>query len=108
VPVAHVSIDDHTGASSAYVGMTRGHANNTAHLVAETLDDARRQWIDVFGRDRADLGPAHAARLAAEAVDRYGPKAKRPARRPPTPARHVEDDFSYRPPSQTQGPSIGL
>jgi conjugative relaxase-like TrwC/TraI family protein len=107
-PVSHVSVGDHTGASSAYVGMTRGHQNNTAHLVAESLEEARRQWIDVFGRDRADLGPAHAARLAAEAVDRYGPNAKRPARRPPAPARRVEDDFAYRPPSQAQGPSIGL
>jgi len=76
VPIAHVSIGDHTGASSAYVGMTRGHENNTAHLVADTLDDARRQWIDVFGRDRADLGPTHAAKLAAEAVERYGPTAR--------------------------------
>jgi conjugative relaxase-like TrwC/TraI family protein len=76
VPVAHTSIGDHTGASSAYVGMTRGHQNNTAHLVADTLEEARRQWIDVFGRDRADLGPAHAARLAAEAIDRYGPQAR--------------------------------
>jgi hypothetical protein len=76
--------------------------------VAESLEEARRQWIDVFGRDRADLGPAHAARLAAEAIDRYGLNAKRPARRPPTPARRVEDDFGYRPPSQAQGPSIGL
>ncbi|MGA8247544.1 MAG: MobF family relaxase [Nocardioides sp.] len=108
VPAVHVAVGDHTGASSAYVGMTRGHENNTAHLVADTLDDARRQWIDVFGRDRADLGPTHAARLAADAVDRYGPKAKRPARRPPTPARRVEDDFGYRPPAQAQGPSIGL
>jgi exodeoxyribonuclease V alpha subunit len=108
VPIAHVSIGDHTRASAAYVGMTRGHHHNTAHLVAPTLEDARWQWIDVFGRDRADLGPTHAARLAADAVDRYGPKAKRPARRPPTPARQVEGDFGYRPPSPAQGPSIGL
>jgi conjugative relaxase-like TrwC/TraI family protein len=75
VPVSHVSVGDHTGASSAYVGMTRGHHRNTAHFVAESLDDARRQWVDAFGRDGADLGPTHAARLAADAVDRYGPTA---------------------------------
>ncbi|HEY3530856.1 MAG TPA: MobF family relaxase [Nocardioides sp.] len=85
VPSAHVSVGDHTGASSAYVGMTRGHHRNTAHLVAPTLEDARRQWVEVFGRDRADLGPAHAARLAAEAVERYGPAA--PGARPASPAR---------------------
>jgi exodeoxyribonuclease V alpha subunit len=108
VPIAHVAVGDHTGASSAYVGMTRGHQSNSAHLVAESLEEARRQWIDVFGRDRADLGPAHAAGLAAEAVDRYGPKAKRPAPRPQAPARRLDDDFGYRPPSQAPGPSIGL
>jgi hypothetical protein len=85
VPSAHVSVGDHTGASSAYVGMTRGHENNTAHLVADSLEEARRQWVEVFGRDRADLGPAHAARLAAEAVERYGPDA--PRARPASPAR---------------------
>ncbi|HEY3479409.1 MAG TPA: MobF family relaxase, partial [Streptomyces sp.] len=88
VPSAHVSVGDHTGASSAYVGMTRGHDRNTAHLVAPTLEEARRQWVEVFGRDRADLGAAHAARLAAEAVDRYGPNAPgAPAASPARPAR---------------------
>jgi exodeoxyribonuclease V alpha subunit len=53
--------------------MTPGRDTNTAHLVAESLDDAKKQWIDVFSRDRADLGPEHARRLAAEAIDRYGP-----------------------------------
>jgi exodeoxyribonuclease V alpha subunit len=86
VPVSHVSVGDHTGASSAYVGITRGHKNNTAHLVAESLDEARRQWIDVFGRDRSDLGPGHAAGLAAEAVERYGPHT-----RPTSPARPAPD-----------------
>ena len=51
-----------TGAAAAYVGMTRGRDSNTAHLVADSVEDARRQWIEVFARDRADLGPAHAAR----------------------------------------------
>ena len=108
VPSSHVSVGDHTGASSAYVGMSRGHQHNTAHLVADSLEQARRQWIDVFCRDRADLGPAHAARLAAEAIDRYGPKANRPARRPSASAPRHEDDLGYRSPMQTSGPSIGL
>ena len=75
VQTAHVLIGDHTSASSAYVGMTRGRDRNTAHLVAPTPQDARRQWVEVFGRDRADLGPTHAARRAAEEIDRYGPNA---------------------------------
>jgi exodeoxyribonuclease V alpha subunit len=72
VTSAHRLISDQTGAAAAYVGMTRGRVNNVAHIAAESLDDARRQWIDVFGRDRADLGPAHAAKTAADDVDRYG------------------------------------
>jgi len=59
-PISHVVIGEHTGAASAYVGMTRGRERNVAHLVAESVEDARRQWVEVFGRDRADLGPAHA------------------------------------------------
>jgi exodeoxyribonuclease V alpha subunit len=72
VDAAHVLIGEHTGASAAYVAMTRGRHTNTAHLVAVDLDDARQQWVDVFARDRSDLGPAHARRLAIDAVDRYG------------------------------------
>jgi exodeoxyribonuclease V alpha subunit len=72
VGAAQVAIGDTTGAAAAYVAMTRGRNGNTAHLVAESAEEARRQWVEVFGRDRADLGPAHAKRQAIEAVDRYG------------------------------------
>ncbi len=51
--------------------MTRGRAANTAHLIADSVQDAREQWVAVFARDRADLGPAHAAELAAREADRY-------------------------------------
>ena len=78
VPTAHVLVGEHTGAASAYVGMTRGRERNVAHLVAETTDDARRQWVEVFGRDRADLGPSHALQQA-----RVG---RRPLRSDSTPA----------------------
>ena len=71
VLAAHVVIGEHTGAGSAYVGMTRGRTANTAHLVASDLDDAREQWIAVFARDRADLGPGHAAELAAAEAASY-------------------------------------
>jgi hypothetical protein len=73
VAASHVLVGEHTGAASAYVAMTRGREHNVAHLVAESVEDARRQWCEVFDRDRADLGPSHAAGLAAEAIDRYGP-----------------------------------
>lgn len=108
VPVSHVLIGDHTGAASAYVAMTRGRERNVAHLVAESVEDARKQWIDVFGRDRADLGPAHARGLAADAIDRYGPKAKAPAIRPPAPVRRPEPDVGYRPRAPMSGPGIGF
>ncbi|MEJ7796374.1 MAG: MobF family relaxase [Nocardioides sp.] len=75
---AHLVIGEATGAAAAYVGMTRGRHHNTAHLVAETIDDARALWVEVFSRDRADLGPAHAAQYAAEAIDRYGPQPTQP------------------------------
>lgn len=98
VDSAHLVIGDATGAASAYVGMTRGRHSNVAHLVAESAEDARRHWIEVFSRDRADLGPTRAAGQAAEDIDRYGPQAPRPSpglqaamlqtgvRRPPEPA----------------------
>ncbi|MDQ6849681.1 MAG: relaxase domain-containing protein [Actinomycetota bacterium] len=68
---AHLLVGEHTSAASAYVGMTRGRTTNVAHLSAADLDDARDQWVAVFGRDRADLGPAQAAELAAAEASRY-------------------------------------
>ncbi len=74
---AHLVIGETTGAAAAYVGMTRGRDHNTAHLVAESIEDARRQWVEAFSRDRADLGPSHAAKTAAEDIERYGPQPPR-------------------------------
>jgi len=68
---AHLLVGEHTGAAGAYVGMTRGRETNIAHLVAGNIGDARAQWISTFSRDRADLGPAHAARLAAAEAATY-------------------------------------
>ncbi|MFC7724537.1 MobF family relaxase [Nocardioides sp. GCM10028917] len=84
VDSAHFVLGETTGAASAYVAMTRGRHRNTAHLVAESVDDARSQWVEVFSRDRADLGPRHAAQRAANDIDRYGPNA--PSRRSPAAA----------------------
>ncbi|WP_091158917.1 MobF family relaxase [Geodermatophilus africanus] len=71
VATAHMVIGEHTGAAAAYVGMTRGRTANTAHLIAEDLAEAREQWIAVFSRNRADLGPGHAADFAAREAARY-------------------------------------
>ena len=86
---AHLLIGETTGAASAYVGMTRGRRSNTAHLVADNLDEARAHWIGVFSRDRADLGPTHAGERALEAIDQYGPQ--------PPPTTYGPDDIQPRP-----------
>jgi exodeoxyribonuclease V alpha subunit len=104
---AHVALTDSTGAASAYVAMTRGRASNTAHLVAETLDDAKRQWIDAFARDRSDLGPAHARDAALETIDWYGP-APWPEPSAPARPRHPEREQPIPSPvARRQGMSIG-
>lgn len=105
---AHLLIGETTGAASASVGMTRGRHSNTAHLVADNLDQARAQWIEVFGRDRADLGPAHAAERALDAIDRYGTQ--------PQPASAGPDDIPQNrrrpehmaPPAPTAPPPRGI
>jgi hypothetical protein len=75
---AHLAVSDQTSAASAYVGMTRGRQTNTAHLVAESTDEAKRMWLDTFNRERADLGPGHAAQAALNAMERNGTKATSP------------------------------
>lgn len=72
---AHFALGEITGPASAYVGMTRGRHHNAAHLVASSIEDARRQWIDVFNRDRADLGPGRAATRVDDDIDRCGTQA---------------------------------
>jgi len=89
--------------------MTRGRSQNTAHLVAESVEDARKQWCEVFGRDRADLGPAHAREAAAEAIERYGPMKPRYSRRATAVPRQTSDDFGFRPAAvNPSGPGLGL
>jgi hypothetical protein len=75
VTAAHLVVGEYTGAASAYVGMTRGRASNIAYLVAADVAQARERWVDVFTRDRADLGPGHAAEQARrEAVNYARPR----------------------------------
>ena len=107
VDTAHVVIGDHTNAAGAYVAMTRGRRHNTAHLVAESVTDAREQWAAVFARDGADLGPTHAAQMAGQAIDRYGPT---PGRR--AVSRGQLSDRSamhppYNSPASASGPALG-
>ena len=73
-------VSDHSGAAATYVGMSRGRGRNVAHLVADTVADAREQWTSAFARDRADLGPGRARLRALDDIERYGiaPAARRP------------------------------
>ena len=86
----------------------RSKAQAVAHLAAESVEDARKQWCDVFGRDRADLGPAHAREAAAEAIDRYGPMKPSYSRRSTAAPRRPAPEPTYRPPAQMSAPELGL
>lgn len=114
VAVAHVAVGTHTSASSAYVGMSRGRDHNIAHMVADSIEDARRQWVRVFSRDRADLGQAHAAQRAAEDLDRFGSLAARRVSRSGAASALAPRRPAYMPgldrPSSgpSQGPGIGM
>jgi ATP-dependent exoDNAse (exonuclease V) alpha subunit len=107
VSTAHLLLGDQTGAAAGYVAMTRGRHHNTAHLVADSVVDARDLWITVFGRDRADLGPGHAAKVAAEDVDRYGSMALMQSAAIDTEARRRLREHSPPPSLSQPGPGIG-
>lgn len=62
---AHLVLSEHTDATAAYVAMTRGRTSNDVHIVAGADLEAQAQWVDAFGRGRADLG-VDAARADAE------------------------------------------
>ncbi len=87
--------------------MTRGRDTNTAHLVADDLDEARRQWVETFGRDRADLGPGHARTRVIDDIDRYGPAVPPadPAGSPRRPGRGLPQVPPT--PIRTESPGIG-
>lgn len=106
---AHVALTETTGAAAAYVSMTRGRAGNTAHLVAETLEDAKQQWVDAFARNRSDLGPSRARDAALEDIERYGPALRPEAPTPARERRHREREQQHGPPRQSglKGLSVG-
>ena len=68
VPASHTVLAESMGGAAMYVGMTRGRNKNTLHLVAESLADARQQFIEAMERDPADRGLTDATERAAEAV----------------------------------------
>lgn len=68
---ADVLVSMSTDAAGAYVGLTRGRHSNTAHFVAGTIDQAREQWIEASGRNRADLGLDQARNAALNEARNY-------------------------------------
>ena len=116
--VGHLVMGQGTTAAAAYVGMTRGRYDNTAHLVAETPEQAQALWEGACSRERADLGVAHARLQALDDIDRYGPvppaRRRRDAHRRQQstsrrgrPSRDTTDLVPSRRPSPS-GPGIGF
>lgn len=98
---AHFVLDESSGAAATYVAMTRGRHSNTAHLVADSVNEAHDQWTAAFARDRADLGPAAARDQALADIERYGHLPAANSMRP-------EDHKRFYPsPGPGRGPSIG-
>lgn len=56
VDSAHLLVTGHTDAAGVYVGLTRGRFENVVHCVAADLDEAREQFVEAMGRERADGG----------------------------------------------------
>ncbi|MCE5291823.1 MAG: AAA family ATPase [Nocardiaceae bacterium] len=76
VTAGHLVLGDTTTAQAAYVGMTRGRQTNTVHITATDITEARRQWIDTAGRDRADLGLRTSRDQAQQAASQYASPEK--------------------------------
>ncbi|WP_460784426.1 MobF family relaxase [Microbacterium tumbae] len=65
---SHTILTDTTSAASVYVGMTRGRNENLLHIVANSQEEARAQFVAAMQRDRADRGLADATQRAVEEV----------------------------------------
>ena len=87
--------------------MTRGRAGNTAHLVAETLEDAKQQWIDAFARNRSDLGLARARDAAPRTSDGIGNPARCGLKRPHRPGNDGTESGNNSKPRDTTGRAAG-
>ncbi len=73
---AHTFLSESLDGSGVFVGMTRGRYANVLHVVADSLDHARDQFIDSMQRDRADRGLQAAttdARVAVTGLAADGP-----------------------------------
>src|SRR5699024_5206753 len=51
-----VLLESSISAAGVYVGATRGRCDNTIHIMADDLEDAKAQFMATMNRDRADRG----------------------------------------------------
>ena len=68
VTASRTVLTEEISTAGVYVGMTRGREANRLHVVAESMAQARAQFIEAMERDPADRGLDHATQQAAEAV----------------------------------------
>jgi len=68
VNTSHTFLTEATSTAGVYVGMTRGREQNRLHVIAESMADARMQFVAAMERDPADRGLDHATAQATEAV----------------------------------------
>lgn len=69
VDEGHLLVTGQTDGAGVYVGLSRGKTSNVAHFVADSLEEAREQFVAAVGRARADMGlEAHQAELEAMLV----------------------------------------
>lgn len=66
-----VLLESSMSGGGVYVGATRGREDNTIHIMADDLEDAKAQFITTMTRDRADRGLDHARTELAEQLPRH-------------------------------------
>jgi len=94
-----------TDAACAYVGLTRGRHSNTVHIVADTPQQAREQWIEAASRNRADLGLEHARNAALNEARNYRQTAPITSDQTKAPAAALEETPRLRPIGARRPPS---
>lgn len=68
VDAAHLLVTGATDGAGVYVGLSRGRFENHAHFVADSLEEAREQFIAAVSRNRADAGLSAAREELAQLV----------------------------------------
>ena len=66
-----VFLESSMSGGGAYVGATRGREDNTIHIVADDLEDAKAQFVTTLTRDRADRGLDQARTELAQQLPKH-------------------------------------